>query len=306
MNKRVILMLLTAAALLLSGCSLARPDANTDTSGEDPMVGVLVTREPLDLFDAEAYLLDHVGSLQNGGTISRSDAEKYSDALFPVWDEAAQCYRFEGVDGYVWLCTEENDAEGSYTKLQNDDVFCDGKSSVQVTDDGEVYFFSATLYAVSEEDRRITFYMNPIFQTADGRVYAEAGSGISTSGSEGAYPSMTQTLQQELSQTANGEAQSRRFTCEIRLQLTAEPESVALFWMDADKGVLNQETYRAGTLPQTLDMQQADFLLCVEAAKDGTQTRSIYGPENENETLSTFCTRADGLLTKQKTALNWN
>ena len=56
-------------------------------------------------------------------------AEKYSNALFSAWDDAQQSYVFPDTEGYVWLCTEESDESGDYTRMQNDDVFCDGTGS---------------------------------------------------------------------------------------------------------------------------------------------------------------------------------
>lgn len=55
MRKKGLLAIILAASLLLSGCSLALPEEDGKTDG-DPMVGVLITTQPLDLFDSEAYL----------------------------------------------------------------------------------------------------------------------------------------------------------------------------------------------------------------------------------------------------------
>ena len=58
MRKKGLLATILAASLLLSGCSLALPEEDGKTDG-DPMVGVLVTTQPLDLFDSEAYLREN-------------------------------------------------------------------------------------------------------------------------------------------------------------------------------------------------------------------------------------------------------
>ena len=173
MNKRFFAAFSLIAALLLSGCSLAQPEGEHAAAEEDRMVGVLVTREPLDLFDAEGYLRDHAGQIANGGKISDADAQRYQNALFAEWSEAEQRYVFAGADGYAWLCTEETDGEGAYTRMQNDDVFCDGTSAVHVTDAGTSYDFSTTLYARNNAGS-VFFVANPLYQTGDGRVYARS------------------------------------------------------------------------------------------------------------------------------------
>ena len=121
MRKKGLLATILAALLLLSGCSLALPEEDGKTDG-DPMVGVLVTTQPLDLFDSEAYLRENASTVLNGGMIRADDAEKYSNALFTVWDDTQQRYVFPDTEGYVWLCTEESDESGDYTRMQNDDV----------------------------------------------------------------------------------------------------------------------------------------------------------------------------------------
>ena len=73
MRKKGLLAIILAASLLLSGCSLALPEEDGKTDG-DPMVGVLITTQPLDLFDSEAYLRENASSVLNGGMIRADDA----------------------------------------------------------------------------------------------------------------------------------------------------------------------------------------------------------------------------------------
>ena len=268
------------------------------------MVGVLVTTQPLDLFDSEAYLRENASSVLNGGMIRADDAEKYSNALFSAWDDAQQRYVFPDTEGYVWLCTEESDESGDYTRMQNDDVFCDGTSAVHVTDEGSSYEFSAALYVPNDRTYAV-FYCNPIYQTADGRVYALTGQGMSLSGETGSTAAMTQTLTQTLTEAQKGETQTRSFECAIKVQLAARPERVTLFWMDAESGVLRREEYAAGTLPETLRAEDAEFLLAVETAVDGTQRRAIYEPEQEAQSLETLFEGDKGFLQMQYTQLEW-
>ena len=116
---------------------------------------------------------------------------------------------------------------------------------------------------------------------------------------------MTQTLTQTLTETQKGETQTRSFECAIKVQLAARPERVTLFWMDAESGALRREEYEAGTLPETLRAEDAEFLLAVETAVDGTQSRAIYGPEQETQSLETLFEGDKGLLQMQYTQLEW-
>lgn len=305
MHKKWCLILLLAAALLLPGCSLAQPEEGGADGENDPMVGVLVTMEPIDLFDMEGYFRDHAQTVLNGGDMRPEDTEKYQNVLWAEWNDAAQAYSFPDVDGYIWLCTSESDEEGDYSKMQSDPIFCDGMSHLSVTDEGESYTFSATIYA-EYANTASSFYANPIYQTADGAVYARRAAGVLLSGGDTVGTAMTQTQNQTLTETKNGEKQTRSFECAIRFEVTAAPQTVTLFWMDAEDGVLRQDTYAAGALPEKLDADGAQFLLAVEMAADGTQTRRVYGPENETQQLEALCEGNGKLLNKQYVTLNWN
>ena len=57
-------MCLSAAAILLGGCSLAVPGAGTEEAG-DRLIGLFITPESLDLYDTEGYLQDHGAQLMN-------------------------------------------------------------------------------------------------------------------------------------------------------------------------------------------------------------------------------------------------
>lgn len=305
MNKRCVLPLLLAMMLLFSGCSLAQPEGSEAGGQDDPMVGVLVTLEPLNLFDMEGYFRDHAQTILNGGKIRPEETEKYQNALFAEWDDASQTYSFPDVDGYIWLCTIESDEEGSYSKIQTSPIFCDGTSHVSVTDEGESYVFSATIYA-EYGNTASCFYANPIYQAADGTIYARSAAGVLLSGGDTVRTAMTQTQNQTLSETKNGEKQTRSFECAIRFEIAAAPQTVTLFWMDEEDGVLRREAYKAGSLPEALDADGAQFLLAIETGADGTQTRRVYGPEDETQQFEAFCEGNGNLLNKQYVTLNWN
>ena len=105
MKKKVKVLALLLALCLLSGCSLARPEAEEGNGmSQDMMIGVFITREYLDLFDFERYLEDNLNTVVNGGgEISPEDSEKYGGRLYA--EKTGEGYDF-GIEGMGAFCVQ--------------------------------------------------------------------------------------------------------------------------------------------------------------------------------------------------------
>ena len=80
--KRPLALLLIPALLLLGGCSLAREDAG-EAADQDRLVGFLISQDPLNLFDADAYIADHFGGFSDGEVVlDGSDSAGYQGKLY--------------------------------------------------------------------------------------------------------------------------------------------------------------------------------------------------------------------------------
>lgn len=305
MNRRAMLALLLAAALLLSGCSLARPETEADAAqNEDPMVGVLVTLEPLDLFDFEAYFNDNAASLAKGGEVSAQDAEKYQNVLFAEQDGDGR-YVFPEVEGYLILCTRRQDGITNSMVMQSDPVFCTSENHVASGDTGGSYTFAATIYCMADDSGIAQFYTNPLYQTADGRVYAASGSGMSTNTDGEATPAMTARLSQTVSVTDNGETTEQSFEAAITYQIAARPVRTDVYWMCTETGVLKHEQYASGEFPKQLDARGAEFLIIVETGEDGSARRTLCEPGTNSGQAFVLAPAADGMLIAQYSDVLW-
>lgn len=304
MNKRKILSLLLAAVLLLSGCSLARPETEADAQQhEDAMVGVLVTFEPLDLFDFERYFSDNADKIVSGGMVGEADAAEYQNCLFAEKNEAGR-YVFPEVEGYVWLCTRETDGENTSTVMQGDAAFDVTENRVETTDSSVKYAFAATIYQVPDDSGMAQIYVNPLYQTKGGRVYALSGNGISTN-TDGGAGSMTMTRHQTRSQTEGGKTTEQSFEAAISYQIAAEPESVDIYWMSAEAGLIRQERYAPDAVPEQLDADGADFLVVVETGADGSARHTICDPETNDGQLQVLVPEENRMLILQFSEVIW-
>jgi len=95
MNKRICVLIMILA-LVLSGCQLAKPEAQAE-AGNDMLVGVFVTAEHLDLFDFEAYFNDHANELISGGNTMIENTDGYQQRIYANMENGGCA--FEGLDG---------------------------------------------------------------------------------------------------------------------------------------------------------------------------------------------------------------
>lgn len=306
MKKYRFFALVLLLALTLAGCSLALTEDESAAANDDKMVGVLITFEPLDLFDFESYFNDHVESVLNGGTISQADAKKYSGCLFAEKDEESGDYSFPEVEGLIFLCTEETDEVGSYIRMQGGEGIDATKNHFTTTDSGEAFELAGTVYFAPENRGDIVaFYTNPVYKTADGRVYAQSGQGMSGSWDEGSNGSMTATLSQSLEETKNGEKKSYSAEYAITMQAAAKPLYSEVFWMKNDGNVLRSARYEQGAFPKELDARDADFLLLMEHAADGSVRHEVYARDESDTQPHAFMCGDGRILIAQYASVVW-
>lgn len=193
---RTTACVLAAAMLLaLAGCQLARSDMGAEAL-EDGLVGVLITTEHLDLFDYESYIEDHV-SQWGGSIVVDGDDGAYQGRLYAALvketltdGETGQPvehrkYAFEGVDGMAYFTALVPAAaeHEKYHATMADDGISDCQTKLSGGGLENSISLEGTVY-VSPLAGMSTYYINPVYQSADGRVYLTAGSGFSTEGGQ--------------------------------------------------------------------------------------------------------------------------
>ncbi len=312
-SARTILALFAGLILLiafLSGMTFLPLAAPADASGgnaqEDPMIGVFVTKEYLDLFDMESYLSDHAASLLDAGTHQVSDdTGKYSGRLYATLSgDSPSSLSFEGAEGFSYYCSQEEDV----TRIECDELFAKGASRINETDDGTQVELEATLYQASLPGF-MTFYCNPIYQAADGSIYATGGQGISTNvDADSAGLSCSTTLQQELKEDGS----SRSFSFKITFCVMDEPKSYRLLQMDAQNQVLEEQDYLPGDVPEAIrPLEKASYLILQTFSTKGDGTESatwelFQRPDaGTDATLSTYTLREDRICQPHYTTIQW-
>jgi len=317
--KQFFAALLAGAALLaLPGCSLARTDADA-SAGEDRLIGVLVTTEYLDLFDFEEYYSDHESRFVDGGTVMVENSDTYQGRIYATLTTenltneetgeqvTRQAYVFEGIDGIGYFAPTMEDEEGIYTRSNGDEGISDAHMDVSFTDEGQSLSLEGTVY-VEPGKGNTEYYVNPVYQCADGAVYVTSGSGYLLSGDHGEGEVFSTTLDANTTRTEEGKSQKDACTVTLHLAVMFAPERIVLLQMDANAGVVSRRAYTPGALPERLELEAGTAYLVVETHKrdragEETVARALY--QSDTETIGTFYGREDGICLKQWTQLNW-
>lgn len=305
MKKRNILIVL--AVLLLAAFALGASGAVTlfegthesERQAQGNLIGVLVTTEPLDLFDFEAYFNDHAQTILAGGEISAEDADAYTGRLYASLE--GRRYVFPDVDGFRYFVAEMEDDEGTYTSFTADDVFNAVKNAIHATDAGESVELEATIDVCDDSGLR-AFYINPVYQEESGAVYTTSGHGTSMGGE--LTGSHTTTLTDTRSSTVNGETTELTSSVAITISYVPRTAETTISQFSARGELIRRETFALGEVPETIETEQdADYLI--------VETRDVYEDvtrklvEREEGSLSTFVPRADGICEWRNTSLIW-
>lgn len=315
MNKRILSALLAALLLTLTGCQFAREDLQ-ETSTQDRLIGVLITKEPLDLYDAELSAAD----LLNGGKIVPGDESIHH--LYATLtsrtltnDETGETteiseYIFEDTDGMALMAPTVVDPETgeSYVSSHGDDGVSDAHFAFHTTDDGESLEITGTVYLAPLDVSPVVLYLNSIFQTTDGHVYAQRGNGVSLSTDNAAGSLFTYAEESTSTETSGGETQTASSRVEISIAAMAVPERIIVNQINARHALLSQAEFLPGELPETLTaMPNAEYFVVEthqrQPSGETSISRALY--DRASDGVAVFERRNDGVCIQKTITIEW-
>lgn len=311
MNRRVFFSIILAALFCMTGCRLAKDEP---AQQGDMLAGVLVTTEYLDLFDFGSYFMDNAGKLASGGSIGPEDSAKYSGFVWAEQqsreltsegaDDDAEVVEhvFPGIGGIRFMAATATDEGGdSYWTSESDDGISDGSVHFIDTDDEKAVELDGTVYVAPAAGDTSIFYINPIYQAADGRVYAVPGEGIAFgSGIEGG--GWSQTMEETATVTEIGESRRYRTKVTINIQCIGAPADIAVIEMDPESSVISRAEYAAGEVPGVIGTA-AEYIIVETRDSGGSVNRELFG--RDCTSFSTFCCREDGICIAKNTEIAW-
>jgi len=303
MKKFSCLMIAIYLLLSLTGCQLARDDVHADA---DRLVGVVLTREYLDLFDMEAYLNDNLNftgrEIQVDGDTKPYQGRIYA-SLRPEENDQDTLY-FHDINGIQYIAARiEKDGE-TYNRVYSDNAILNGKSHYNYTDTEETVTITGEILMVHKPGTMVT-YINPVYQESDGDFYLMAGSGISTDFNNATGALMTQTMDSTTTVTEGDETKTVGVSISISIGSDYEPKLYRIMQMDKYNQIVHQAEYQPGNLPKELNPESDTEYLIVEKEQKLTDEVTRELVNDETDVLTTLFASEDGYLTEDYTTIQW-
>lgn len=318
-KKRLSALLAVLFTLSLCGCQLAQKDASED-SATAHIIGVFITTEYLDLFDAEAYLSDQFIGINSGEVNFTENSDRYDGRYYATLQTITDLhgpdskttyyqYQFPNLKGFAFFSANHPDSVdmSDFLASNYDSAISDVHTSIFVTDAGQRVELTGTLnLSMSFTNKEI--FLNPVYETQDGSVYVESGDsfmqGCTTS--EGTF--VTQTISDTTTTTSNGVSETKGNSIALSIAFLYSPDKITVIQMDQNNEVVKRVEYQPGEMPETLKPEAATEYILVETHKTDSEgspvvTRDLY--TKESHALFSYYERADGICINQSTSIEW-
>lgn len=304
-------------AVSLCSCSLAVADGG-ENAGNDRLIGAFITTDYLDLQETENFQnMEDWAQAEDGevlvgavsdqqrlyGTIDRSGGEDPSDWKVTFGDVAGLSFFSP-----VWVNEQGEEQQCS----QYDEAVSDVRMDIDLSDEKNEYSMSGTVYtSVDQTEKTAVYYVNPVYQTDDGRIYVTTGTGISMSGVSSEGSCMTKTMSEETKVTDNGKTTIERTTVEVNIKNMYRPVKITLYQMDENHEVIAEETFTPDEFPDYIVPEPKTEYLLVETEKEKPSGETVImretcdrGAEEESD-LEIFYALGRGGISKHSTQVDW-
>lgn len=291
MRNKIIALLLILSLFTMSGCQLAIENYNDNSN--DRLVGAFITTEYLNLSDFEAQFANGNYEIENGNLKFQDNSG--SGRLYAQLVDGI--YKFPGYEGYSCFIAEVTQDYGETTVVYTDEIISDPKLHSGSTDNGESIEISGTIYLTPKAASK-AYYINPVYQSPDGAVYAVSGSGISN-GSDMTGSDFSTKLTADTAKNENGKTESFSSSIEIVLKVVNEPGNIRILEMDSDNNIISKKSYTPAEVPDKITTNKNTEYIIIETelttSENGKEiTRKLY---NKTDTdVSVLIGRDDGLI----------
>ena len=311
MKAKRILLWLTCVGILLafSGCWFAFDGEGSETHR---LAGVLITMEPLSSFIPE-------DPNRVFGSVNKMLAEMHS--LERIYAEHVVTFHtdpetgdefqrddfiFPGVEGIRYFVARIYVAEEATYATFGDSGINITHTGLSFGDNSFEIQLEGTVHMVPGQ-MRYGAIINPVYQTYDGRVFTERGSGFSVHYDSDDGSVFTQTLAQSTSVTVRGVETTESAAITINVSSMRQPEKFVFLQMDADSQVISRSEFAINKVPEQLQMESLAEFLIVETHRPSASHEQVIRElhTTTDERIPTFHPRPDGIMEAHWTEIVW-
>ena len=318
--SRKLFAVITALLIIftLSGCQLAHEDEAAN-NGIDKLIGVYVSYDHVDLFNLEGYINDNLnfsgGEIKIEGETKKyegrmyatrkdemrtsSEGEKYTNTQF-VFEE------LPGIGMFAPTVVDPRLEDRTYISAGGDG-FTDTKFHVRSGDNEDGLELSGTLY-ISSGAMSDAIYINPVYQSEDGKVYLVSGQGFAATGDNGEGGVYSQKLEDKVAINENGKSKSYSSMIEVSIATMNPTIKVSILQMDKDSNVVKKVEYNPDNVPSELKTEFDTEYIIVESKKETfnkelKKERTLFS--KSDEALWYFKKSNDKVFVKAYTTILW-
>lgn len=300
-NNIIPAALVLAAGLAgLGGVPLAgTAEAGSATEAEeDELRGVVITTQYV-VPPAEAGLDEAAGRIY--GQLNPAAQGSPQSGSSPE-------YLFDGVEGISFFYSIETEDEDGILILHANEGVSDADLDVQVTDLGRNVSLDGVIYVSALPGRQV-FYLNPVYQQADGRLYLINGSGVEVPGETDEGGIVNQKIDQTVESETDGVKRASSSSISLTFRKALPTESIRVLQMDRASKLIRQDKYLLEERPETVRVERGAAYLGVEVLARNAQDelitrRELY--EQDDEALVFIDCGANGICVERMTQLVWN
>ncbi len=302
MIKRVFLLVVLSFVLLLSACTLAKPEETKATEG-DRFVGVYIISEDTDvkLYDLDGWIRDGMEDFE----ANRINVD-IPRLIYPgVFDPEEHRYVFPGLDGYALFVAKVGKGPDAYTTTQSDlenvnvkflthdadiSIVQTGDEDAEMTGSATDYELGGTIYVENVYLKNNYLRLMNVFQKPDGTIYLD--------GTGDAFACASSfSLEEKSSRTVNGEKVELGTTkVTVTIEEAKEADSGILYWYGETGELLMTQPLDPEQVTELTWQEKADWVIYEETFGEEV-VRTLYekGTEEEPVCLSIMTIDEDGI-----------
>lgn len=302
MRRKLTAILLAGLLLALTGCRLARPEA--ESASEDRFTGVYVvyTQGYDNGFYENPNLTEYGSETLDIGEYGNVSVPR--QVLLAERDEAAGRYIFPGLEGgYSLFALDVVQEDGSICHTMASNMAADGAFELRQTDEGDYTAMSGVIYfgppagaGADWDDYEAggVWHAYRVYQTPDGVPYLDGGG--NTYGGGG---NMEFTLEETYTTAVDGEETTESISAKVSIEAVPRLEKLVVSQFDESNALLRSDDLALGEdLPPAQCLPEAAWVLVEEHFTDGTAERTAYnvpGPGGEPISHQVILLDGDGL-----------